>query len=43
MQSVTAGGRHMIEVFLALAGTLLLIAAGKGRKLAPVPVRTRKR
>jgi hypothetical protein len=33
----------MIEVLVALAGTLLLIAAGTGRKPAPVPVRIRKR
>jgi hypothetical protein len=33
----------MIGVLVAVAGTLLLIAAGTGRKLAPVPVRTRKR
>ena len=28
---------------VAIAGTLLLIAAGTGRKPVPVPVRTRKR
>jgi hypothetical protein len=33
----------MIVVFLAVAGALLLIAAGRGREFAPVPVRTRKR
>lgn len=34
----------MIEVLVvAIAGTLLLITAGRGRKLAPVPVRTKKR
>jgi hypothetical protein len=34
----------MIEVLVvAIAGTLLLIAAGTGRKPVPVPVRTRKR
>jgi hypothetical protein len=44
MQFIAAGGRQMIEVLVAVvAGTLLLIAAGTGRKLAPVPVRTRKR
>ena len=30
----------MIEVIIAVAGTLLLISAGKGRRLAPQPVRT---
>jgi hypothetical protein len=33
----------MIGLIIAAAGTLLLIAAGSGRKPAPVPVRTRKR
>jgi hypothetical protein len=33
----------MIGVLVAVAGTLLLITAGSGRKPAPVPVRTRKR
>lgn len=31
----------MIELVIAVAGTLLLIAAGKGRQLAPQPVRAR--
>jgi hypothetical protein len=31
----------MIELIIAFAGTLLLIAAGYARRLAPQPVRTR--
>ena len=31
----------MVGVIIAVAGTLLLIATGKGRRLAPQPVRTR--
>jgi hypothetical protein len=38
-----AGGRSMIEILVAIAGTLLLIAAGAGRKPEPVPVRIKKR
>jgi hypothetical protein len=33
----------MIEVIIVVAGTLLLIAAGRERKLVPVPVKTRRR
>ena len=33
----------MIEIIIAVAGTLLLIAAGNSRRPAPVPVRTKKR
>ena len=33
----------MIELILAVAGTLLLIAAGKQHRPVPVPVRTKKR
>ena len=33
----------MIEVIIAVAGTLLLIAAGAKPRLAPVPVRIRRR
>ena len=33
----------MLGLIVAVAGTLLLIIAGNGRKPAPVPVRTRKR
>jgi hypothetical protein len=31
----------MIELMIAVAGTLLLIAASRGRRLAPQPLRTR--
>jgi len=33
----------MIEIVLAVAGTLLLIAAGSKHRPVPVPVRTKKR
>lgn len=33
----------MIEVVIAVAGTLLLIAAGNSRRPVPVPVRTDRR
>lgn len=33
----------MIEVVVAVAGTLLLIAAGISRRPVPVPVRTDRR
>jgi hypothetical protein len=33
----------MIEVIIALAGTLLLIAAGSKPRVAPVPVRVNHR
>jgi hypothetical protein len=33
----------MIEVIVAVAGMLLLIAAGGQRRPVPVPVRTKKR
>jgi hypothetical protein len=33
----------MIEVILAVAGTLLLIAAGSKPRLAPAPVRVNRR
>ena len=31
----------MVELIIAITGTLLLIASGNGRRLAPQPVRTR--
>lgn len=33
----------MIEIIVAVAGTLLLIAAGRQRRPVPVPVRMKKR
>lgn len=33
----------MIEILIAVAGTLLLIAAGNSRRPVPVPVRTDRR
>jgi hypothetical protein len=33
----------MLGLIIGVAGTLLLIAAGQGRRLAPQPVRPRKR
>ena len=32
----------MVAVIIAIAGTLLLISAGRRRRTAPQPVRTRK-
>jgi hypothetical protein len=33
----------MIEILIAVAGTLLLIAAGRTQRPVPVPVRTNRR
>jgi hypothetical protein len=33
----------MVEVLMAVAGMLLLIAAGSKRRPVPVPVRTKRR
>jgi hypothetical protein len=40
MQSVAREEQAMIEIFVAVAGTLLLIALGRSRRPVPVPVRT---
>jgi hypothetical protein len=40
MQSVPREEQAMIEIFVAVAGTLLLIAIGRSRRPVPVPVRT---
>ena len=40
MQSEPREERAMIEILVAVAGTLLLIAAGRSRRPVPVPVRT---
>ena len=32
----------MLEVIIAVAGTLLLIAAGRAKRPAPQPVRTKR-